>query len=96
MTSWNPYDPCSVGDLRLPAQFETLRWAPLHCNTKTGHPTRAWVHLPADLVISWQCATEHGHEVEIWRCGALALTRPMTEDERADWICDQYDPADWA
>jgi hypothetical protein len=84
MTAWNPYNPCSVGDLRLPAQFETLRWAPLHCSTNAGH-TRAWVHLPADLVLSWGCPVEHGEEVEIWSLGSLLLTRPMTEAERVEW-----------
>jgi hypothetical protein len=83
MTAWNPSNPCSVGDLRLPAQFETLRWVPFHCNTAAGH-TRAWIHL-ADLILSWGCPLEEGEEVEIWSLGALLLTRPMTEEEREDW-----------
>jgi len=84
MTAWNPHNPCSVGDLRLPAQFEPLRWTPLYCNTKAGH-TRAWVHLPADLLLSWNCPLEEGEEFEIWRFGALLLTRPMTDEEREEW-----------
>ena len=84
MTAWNPYNPCSVGDRRLPAQFETLQWAPLHCNTAAGH-TRAWIHLPAGLILSWGCPVEQGEEVEICSLGSLLLSRPMTESEREDW-----------
>ena len=85
MTAWNPYDRCSVGDLHLPAKFQTLCWVPLYCDTKAGHPTRAWVHLPAGLILSWGCPVENGEEVEIWSLGSLLLSRPMTEAEREDW-----------
>jgi len=47
------------------------------------------------LVLSWACEPEHGEEVELWACGPLSLTRPMTDEEREDWRCDQYDPSDW-
>ena len=86
-TSWNPYEPCSVGDLQLPAKFKPV-WYLLFCDTKAGHPTRAWVCLPGDLVLSVNCKTEPSHEVEIWRLGAVTLTRPMTEDEEAEWMAD--------
>lgn len=90
MATWNPSEPCNVGDLNLPAQFQPV-WYLLFCDTKAGHPTRAWLHLPADLVLSVNCKTEHGHEVEIWRCGSVTLTRPATQDE-----IDAYWESDWA
>jgi hypothetical protein len=83
VTAWNPSNPCSVGTRRLPAQFEPLRWVPFHCDTKAG--ARAWICLPADLVLSWGCPVEQGEEVEICSLGSLLLTRPMTEAERIDW-----------
>jgi len=85
LTTWNPHNPCSVGDLHLPAQFQSLRWTPFYCDTKAGHPTRAWVHLPADWVLSWGCPLEQGEEVEIWSLGSLLLSRPMTEAEQEEW-----------
>ncbi|MGA1603548.1 MAG: hypothetical protein ACO4CG_14850 [Prochlorothrix sp.] len=88
MTTWNPHTPCSVGDLRLPAQFQPLPWTPFYCDTKAGHPTRGWIHLPAGLLLSWGCHVEQGEEVEVWSLGSLLLTRPMTEQERIDWEYD--------
>ncbi len=88
------FTPCTVGERQLPAKFATVvNW--IYCDTPAGHPTRAWAYLPADLVLSWGCGVEHGEEVEIWAFGPLSLTRPMTEEEREDWRCDQYDPSDW-
>jgi len=86
MTFWNPYDPCSVGDLRLPAQFETLRWAPLYCDTR-----RAWVLLPLGLALAINCPTDHSVEVEIWRWGSVTLTRSATDKE-----IDAYYESEWA
>ncbi|MGA1475412.1 MAG: hypothetical protein ACO4AI_09675 [Prochlorothrix sp.] len=77
-----------MGDLRLPAQFQPLPWTPFYCDTKAGHPTRAWIHLPAGLLLSWGCHVEQGEEVEVWSLGSLLLTRPMTEQERIDWEYD--------
>ena len=89
-TSWNPYNPCSVGDLRLPAQFQPV-WYLLFCDTKAGHPTRAWVCLPNDLVLSVNSKTDPSCEVEIWRFGAVTLTRSKTLEE-----IDAYWESDWA
>lgn len=90
MATWNPYEPCSVGDLKLPAQFQPV-WHLVHCDTKAGHPTRAWLHLPAELVLSWACEVDHAMEVEIWRFGPLSLTREATQDE-----IDAYWESSWA
>ena len=92
MTSWNPHNPCSVGELALPAQFQPVVWW-IHCHTTTGHPM-AWIHLPAELVLSLGCEVEQGEEVELWHFGPLSLTRPMSEAERAEWEAD-YDPTPW-
>jgi hypothetical protein len=54
----------------------------------------AWIHLPAELVLSWGCEVEQGEEVELWHFGPLSLTRPMSEAERAEWEAD-YDPTPW-
>ena len=87
------FTPCSVGDLQLPPKFQTvLHWA--YCDTKAGQPTRAWAYLPGELVLSFNCETEDGHEVELWACGPLSLTRPMTEAEQADWEANA-EPASW-
>lgn len=90
MASWNPYTPCSVGDLNLPAQFQPV-WYLLYADTKAGHPTRAWLHLPAGMVVSLNCETDQSIEVEIWKFGPLTLTRPATQDE-----IDSYYESDWA
>ena len=90
MTTWNPYEPCSVGDLRLPPKFEPI-WYLLYCNTKVGHPTRAWLHLPGEMSLSLNCETDHSEEIELWRFGPLTLTRPMTESEQEEYWYD-YDP----
>lgn len=90
MASWNPYARCSVGDLQLPAQFQPV-WYLLYADTKAGHPTRAWIHLPAEMVISLNCETDYAEEVELWRFGPLTLTRLMTESERNEWESN-YDP----
>ena len=54
----------------------------------------AWIHLPAELVLSWGCEVEQGEEVELWHFGPLSLTRPMSEAERPEWEAD-YDPTPW-
>lgn len=90
MSSWNPYIPCSVGDLRLPPQFQPV-WYLLYADTKAGHPTRMWLHLPAEMVLSLNCETDESTEVEMWRFGPLTLIRPMTESEREEWEAN-YDP----
>jgi hypothetical protein len=88
------FTPCTVGQLQLPPKFQTvIHW--LYVDTKAGQPTRAWLYLPSGRILSWACPVEQGEEAEIWACGPLSLTRPMTEAERADWLCDQYDPSDW-
>jgi hypothetical protein len=94
MQSSDLFTPCSVGDLRLPPKFQTILHV-LYVDTAANQPTRGWLYLPAGLVLSWACEPEHGEEVELWACGPLSLTRPMTDEEREDWRCDQYDPSDW-
>lgn len=94
MNSNDLFTPCSVGDLRLPPKFQTvLHWA--YCDKQAGEPVRGWLYLPGELVLSFNCKVEQGEELELWACGPLSLTRPMTEAEREDWRCDQYDPSDW-
>lgn len=88
--TWNPHEPCSVGDLRLAPKFEPI-WYFFYCNTKVGHPTRAWLHLPADMVLALNCKTDESEEIELWRFGPLTLTRPMTESEIKEWESN-YDP----
>jgi len=79
------FTPCQVGDLRLPPKFKTVvHW--LYCDTAAGHPTRAWLYLPAGMIFSLNCDPEQGEEIEIWACGPLSLTRPMSDEERADWL----------
>ena len=91
-SSWNPYNPCTVGDLKLPAKFQPI-WYLLYADTKAGHPTRAWLHLPAGMVLSLNCKTDESEEIELWRFGALTLTRPMTDSEQLEWESN-YDPSD--
>lgn len=87
------FTPCNVGDLRLPPKFQTIvHW--LYVDTKAGQPTRGWLYLPGELVLSWGCEPEQGQEVELWACGPLSLTRPMTEAEQAEWEADA-EPASW-
>ena len=90
MTTWNPYEPCTVGDLRLPPKFQPVFYL-LYADTKAGHPTRMWLHLPAGMVVSLNCETDESAEVEMWRFGPLTLTRPMTDSERDEWEAN-YDP----
>jgi hypothetical protein len=79
------FTPCTVGQWELPAKFKTVvHW--LYVDTKAGQPTRGWLYLPAGMILSLNCDPEHGEEVEIWACGPLSLTRPMTGDEQADWL----------
>ena len=87
MTTWKPDQPCSVGDLRLPAQFEPVWATVIH----TGPAGRGWICLPFEWFLSWGCETQEPEEVEIWRCGTVTLTRPATEQEQACWW-DGYDP----
>jgi hypothetical protein len=89
-TSWNPYARCSVGDLHLPAKFQPV-WYLLYADTKAGHPTRAWLHLPEGRIISLNCETDESTEIELWRFGPLTLTRLMTESEQLEWHSN-YDP----
>lgn len=87
------FTPCTVGQWELPAKFKTVvNW--LYVDTKAGQPTRGWLYLPADRILSWACPLEQGHEVELWACGPLSLTRPMTEAEQAEWEADA-EPASW-
>jgi hypothetical protein len=94
MTSWNPSNPCTVGDLRLPAQFQPiwyLFYADSGLNTEAGHSHRAWLHLPAGMILSFNSRTDESEEIELWRFGALTLTRPMTDSEQLEWWYN-YDP----
>lgn len=93
MNSNDLFTPCSVGQWELPAKFKTVvNW--LYVDTKAGQPTRGWLYLPAGLILSWACPLEQGHEVELWACGPLSLTRPMTEAEQAEWEAGA-EPASW-
>lgn len=89
-TSWNPYNPCSVGDLNLPAQFQPI-WYLFYADTKSGSPTCAWLHLPAGMSLCLNCKVDESEEIEIWRFGPLSLTRLMTESEQLEWDWN-YDP----
>ena len=87
------FTPCTVGSWELPAKFRTIVHL-LYVDTKAGQPTRGWLYLPGELILSFNCATDHGEELELWACGPLSLTRPMTADERAEWEADA-EPGRW-
>lgn len=85
MTTWKPDQPCSVGDLKLPAQFQPV-WYVIYTGAQRG-----WICLPFNWFLSWNCETQEPEEHEAFKVGPLTLTRPATEQEQADWW-DRYDP----